>query len=490
MNPQLSKQRLDRHKEILLLFVVVLVMLFAGCRSGRSPIGCEYASVRDVARTPWCSPAFDEMQASFEQQQVLAITADPVEEEYLVGTNGEYLDAKNRIWMLEDLIQLALDRNPEISIARHELDQASARVPQAGSLDDPMVNLIGWPIYPNVPQTVAGRMTYDVSVSQEIPWFGKRRARVGEMSREVAAAERQLAANELQVMNEVKQAYFAWWLAAETQEIIMQEIELLGSLKQAVEARYRTGNAKQQDILRLESEIGLSRAELAQATADQSRALADLARAVRWDAVRPPELEQRIPSIELPGDWTSISEFILAMRPELQQAWINVQRDQWKTEQARLDYYPDLTFMVGWGDMTTRRAMSPIADGIGNITTGVSFNLPVRYGRLDAAVRESESQVLASVYEWDRLRQETLRDIEERRAEITGLYESLETYRSEIIPKMEQALDVTIQSYQVNQADFIDLITIRRELVRLRLGERRLQTQYHQSLAELYRLAQ
>ena len=47
------------------------------------------------------------------------------------------------------------------------------QVPQAASLKDPMVDATGWPFYPNVPQTASGRMTVDLMVSQEVPWYGK-----------------------------------------------------------------------------------------------------------------------------------------------------------------------------------------------------------------------------------------------------------------------------------------------------------------------------
>ena len=46
--------------------------------------------------------------------------------------------------------------------------------------------------------------------------------------------------------------------------------------------------------------------------------------------------------------------------------------------------------------MTTNRAMSPIADGVDNVTLGVAANLPLYRKRLAAGVDEAEAEVLAS----------------------------------------------------------------------------------------------
>ena len=56
---------------------------------------------------------------------------------------------------------------------RKKVEAAGERVPQAASLEDPTLSVMGYPFYPAVPQTAGGRATASVAATQAVPWFGK-----------------------------------------------------------------------------------------------------------------------------------------------------------------------------------------------------------------------------------------------------------------------------------------------------------------------------
>ncbi len=488
---------------VLLCLFISMFILFSGCRSGQRIQDADYTPYLSVARTCWqprpmeLTPELTDSMvsslATYQHQQMWSDTtgdnADPVSDELIVPDDLDNdASGPTHSFTLHEVMEIALSENPEIDIARKELDQANSRIPQVYSLADPMVDIGGWPIYPNVPQTADGRIRTEIMVSQQIPWHGKRQSRVGEASREVDAAENRFAAVELRVIAEVKQAYFDLGGAERTLEIVTQDVQLLRQLSEIVEALYETGRVGQQDVLQLNSEIGQAETEVSRARASGVRARAELIRVLHLPPNFPLAVSQDLPDTVNLIDLNSLYDQAGIARPELREALAKVQRDQWRVEQARLEYYPDLTFQFSWGEMTTHRALAPSADGIDTLRTGVNFNLPIRQGRLNAAVREAESRVVAGMFNLDRLRDETYRDISQLHAEIISQQEQLQTYKDVILPQIEQALSLILRAYQVDEADFLDVINIRRELLRLRLSELQVQIDLQKSWASLERL--
>jgi outer membrane protein TolC len=137
--------------------------------------------------------------------------------------------------------------------------------------------------------------------------------------------------------------------------------------------------------------------------------------------------------------------------------------------------------------MTTNRALSPVADGLDQVTLGLSVNLPVYHARLDAGVREAEAQLVASVHQYDRLRDKTLRDVKALFIQARGQQELTQLFRESIIPSTQQALDVSIREYQVGTIEFIQMIDNWRELLRLQIMHEQLEAQLRQTIASLAR---
>jgi outer membrane protein, heavy metal efflux system len=388
---------------------------------------------------------------------------------------------------LADLIALALDQNPEIAIARKEIEIACAKIPQAASLADPMVDVISWPIAANAQQTAGGRMTAEIMVSQEVPWKGKRASRVGQAAREVNRLQNQKAAVELKIANEVKQAWYDYWLVSQKIEISQADLAFLNDLLERTKVMYEGGRVGQQDLLRLQSEIGLNAADLASLEADRTQAYSELLRVSNW----PPEQQLFFTTSICDVEQAAIPDRSVALAqataasPELRAIWAEVQRDQWKVTESRLEYYPDLKFSAGWGGMATSTALAPTADGVDNVLAGISFNLPVRIAARDAALRESESQVVRGLRDWERFRNETERDVITLHAILVSLKAQLATYQRDVVPQLNDAIQVMVAGYEVDKSDLSELINLRRQILRLRGVELELQARWCQTRADL-----
>lgn len=389
---------------------------------------------------------------------------------------------------VENLVRFALAQNAGVQAARKRVEAAAMRVPQAASLKDPMLDVTGWPIYPNVPQQAGGRMTADVTVSQEVPWFGKLDTRASAAEEEANAARAQLAAAELKTVEDVKRAYYELYFAQKSLSVTRQDRGILADLIEVASTMYETGKTSQQDVLRLQAELSNVDGELIRLEQMRAGAQADLAQVLHISPETPLAALEQLSAESLPHDLNALYRQAIESRPELHAMLAEIDRDQRKVDLARLDYYPDATFKFGWGEMTTNRAIAPTADGIDNLAVGFSMNIPVYRGRLNAAVREAESNVVASARQYDQLRDETQRDVKRLYTQARSQQETELLFRESIIPKTQQALEVAVRGYQVGETEFADLIANWRELLRFHITQVQLESQLRQTLASLERV--
>lgn len=159
---------------------------------------------------------------------------------------------------LNDLITEALERNPEIKAMQRSFDMMRARVPQAKALPEPMLSY-GYagnaPLPPFDIQKGDPASARTLSFTQELPFPGKLAIK-GKMANVAAEAEwwnyEQVRLN---VVAEVKDAYFDLYYLYKATETIEKNKELLEKFVKIAEASYSVGKGIQQDVLKAQVEV-------------------------------------------------------------------------------------------------------------------------------------------------------------------------------------------------------------------------------------------
>lgn len=386
---------------------------------------------------------------------------------------------------VEVYIRYALSQNPDIEAARKRVDAAAYRVPQAASLDDPMVSVMGWPFYPNVPQTASGRATAKIAVSQKVPWFDKLRTQATLAEEGTNVMRAQLAAVELAVVEQVKRAYYELYFVQQAIRVTDEDRRLLLRFLPIADSRYRTGQTSQQDFLRAEVEVFNIDNQLIRLGQQLDSSQARMARLLHVSPETRIRAVAQIAHEQLPHELDRLYRQAVATRPELHAQLAAVRRDRQGVELARLAYYPDFNFVVDWAEMTTAGAMAPSADGLDDVGISMMFNVPVYRKRLRAGVREAESRVVSSAREYDSLRDQTLEEVKDLYTQAVSQYELVKLFRDDIIPKSQQTLEVSQAAYQVGDVDFLQLIDNWQQLLRFQIAYHRLESQLQQTLAAL-----
>ena len=167
----------------------------------------------------------------------------------------ETLSYPSDVLSLDSLIKEANEKNPEILAAKNRWDASLARVPMAKSLDAPTIGVSFWKIPNTLNVFKAPNDEQMLTISQFLPLFGKLSTKG-----KIALAESQIFASEyknkeLEVVNEVKGAYYDLFMNYKEIELNEQSLSLLKSVAGISEAKYITGKTTQEDLFKINLEI-------------------------------------------------------------------------------------------------------------------------------------------------------------------------------------------------------------------------------------------
>ncbi len=386
---------------------------------------------------------------------------------------------------LDDFVRMALRESPAVHRAVRQLQALGYQVPQVTSLDDPMLTLI--PPTGSMTETAAGMMDGAVSISQKIPFPGKlgARGRVAEGS--VRMALSMLADARITTVAQVQKAYFAYYLADVSDGITRQSEGLLRQIRDVAAARYRAGAATQQDILRAEVELYSLTNELI--TLEQQRASARaqlnalMNRAVDADLPQPKPFPLEQVEWKLP----QVLERAARDSPRLARLRAQIDRDLERIRVARLNYYPDLNASFSYTFISSA-GLSKVANGADAWNLGLGVNLPIWWQRLRAGVLEANAQALASVEEYDELRNQLFFQLEDTLVKIDTQYRQALIYRDLIVPRAWQAVEVSTSAYQSGAVEFTALIDNWRKWLGLSVAYQRALAELEQRFADLQQL--
>jgi outer membrane protein TolC len=158
--------------------------------------------------------------------------------------------------ILNDLINIAMENNPQLQSLYSAIQADSAKIPQAGALPDPILslNLLNLPTnsfaFDQEPMT--GKQ---IALSQLFPFPGKLRLKE-DISSEVATIS---AANYLeyrnQIIKDLKVGYYDLFFIDRSIEITDKNQQLLIQFADIAESKYTVGKGLQQDVLKAQVEL-------------------------------------------------------------------------------------------------------------------------------------------------------------------------------------------------------------------------------------------
>jgi len=352
---------------------------------------------------------------------------------------------------LQELIEQALENNPEIKAMQRRFDMMRARIPQAKALDEPVLS-VGYmgniaPFYVQRDDPSSGR---SISITQDLPFPGKR-ALKGKVASSNADAEwwafEQTRRN---VVAEVKDAYFDLYYLNKALGVVTKTKTLLEQFTKIAEVRYAVGRGIQQDVLK--AQVEFSKLIEQQTLLEQRKQIAEarlnslLYRESDSPLAAPAELKPR----DFPYTLTELNETAVANYPDLKAQRRKIEGAQYAIQLAKKDVYPD--FSVGF-TYVNRPAMPEMY----GVTVGIK--LPLYYAQKQRpALTEATASFEAEKRSFENTTTLLMFKIRDKYLAETTARRLLSLYSTTIVPQSSLSLESAIAGYQVGRVDFLTLL--------------------------------
>jgi outer membrane protein TolC len=367
---------------------------------------------------------------------------------------GETKRRASTVITLQALVAEALEQNPEIIAMRRSFDMMRARVPQARALPEPMLSY-GYmgnatPIPPFDVQKGDPSSGRIFSLTQEVPYPGKL-ALKGRMANVEAEAEWwNYEQTRLNVIAEVKDAYYDLYYADKAIETITKNKDLLEKFAKIAEASYAVGKGIQQDVLKAQVEISKLTDQLTvleqRRQTTEARLNSLLFREPETPVGRPEEIEPR----DFTYGLAALNEIALTNYPALKAQRRKIDREQYNVQLAKKEFYPD--FSVGL-TYINRPGMPEMYGAM------VGVKIPLYFWQKQRpAVAEATA---GAAMERERLENTTtvlFFKIKDRYLAANTAQRLVKLYGTTIIPQSTLSLESAIAGYEAGRVDFLTLL--------------------------------
>jgi cobalt-zinc-cadmium efflux system outer membrane protein len=352
----------------------------------------------------------------------------------------------------ETLAELASRHNPRLKALRHRAERLEAKIPQVESLPDPMASLaLG-----NLPETAAGRVDAVVGVSQKIPFPGKRREAGLAAQREALVVRADVAAYELKLTEQVRSAWWDYYLAGITIRISNESQSLLRVVEETVEAQVSASQGSQADQLRVANEITKIDRDLAEARRIENVAKARLNSLLNRPAgASLPAASNR--EVAPPQNLKSLLVRAETRHPEVVSAANKIEAFKHRLTRAKLEKYPDFTFGVQ-GAAVASNGLAPSANGDDQIFGTLGFNIPLWQEPRRAMIREANAGIAETQALLGSTRSDLRFRVEEAYFRAKTAREVSDLFKTRLIPDSKQAYEVTLTSYAAGKDTFTNVI--------------------------------
>ncbi|MDY6951649.1 MAG: TolC family protein [Thermodesulfobacteriota bacterium] len=355
----------------------------------------------------------------------------------------------------EQLAGAALEANPEISMLRHQVAALKEQEGASVIWRDPVFMVE----YSNAPWEDPSLGEHPMSglqlkVQQTFPFPGKNDRRQAVAAGHVDLKALELAELKSQLRGKVRQLYWRLVLVKRLTGIRDKHISTLERLLEAVQAKYASGVANQQDILKLQVLKEKLTDEIEDLNQKKRELRAMINSALHRDISTPLETGEEIPLMECT---TTLHELIERAKKERQLLKFWKKKAEVERLAADKELYegrPDITLWTGY------RIRKEVGADKGEdfFSVGMSLPIPVDYkDRYNAKRRARLADALASEEKYRSMLDKVSSEIEKSLSKWERSCNKVTTYNRQLIPGAKSTLEAALSAWEVGRTEFSSL---------------------------------
>jgi cobalt-zinc-cadmium efflux system outer membrane protein len=356
-----------------------------------------------------------------------------------------------RIFKLDDVIELALNRNPTLAAAEGAVEQSRGQRVLAGAYLNPSITGSAGPGAIRDPSTGVSITERTITVEQPLEWLGKRAARQRAADAGVAGALAGMEDTKVMVIAEVKGAFFQLLLAQQDAQLARENLKTVEDLVQLVTARVSTKEAPKFELVKATVELQKTRKELSRAENALLVARTKLntvtGKALGDSYMIQGEFEPVRPGLDLPA----LMAQALDRHPAIRRQQKAVEQAEFTIEQERASRIPNVAVIGQYH----REA------GDESVTAGLSVPLPLWYRR-QGEIGTAMGAHRRALAERARMQQELEQTITQHFQEVRTAQEQMQVFEQGLLYQAKEAYDIAQFSFRHGVASLLEVIDAQR----------------------------
>ncbi len=385
------------------------------------------------------------------------------------------------ILRLQDLIQQALGKNPEIVAAKAEWLASKKAIMASWALPDPVG---GYDIMGPMVETMTGPQKNRFGISQEVPFPAKLWEKRKAAQAESEATRARFAAMERDITNKLTQLYYQLYYIDASLDTLAEIKELLKKIEGVAQARYSNLSGSQRDVAKAEAEFSMNLEKFY--TLEQQRESV----AAQMNALLDQDPMTVIGKATLPGKPAvsrSLVELInLAVqnREEIKAAEAVASQTHYAKRLAQLAYLPDVN--VGFEyTRVGKGATTEANNGRDTWMFPLRFNIPLWQNRIIPEIQEARKLEEVQNAKLIAAKNQTFFEVKDAYYRFQSAAKIADLYAAAIIPQAKLALSADQAGYEGSKAGFLDLLDSERVYLNAKLSGIQFQAETLKAYADL-----
>lgn len=287
-------------------------------------------------------------------------------------------------------LKLAAENNPTVLQRFNEYEAALKKIPQAGALPDPQLDL---GVFITPMELLGGKQVADLRLMQMFPWFGVLKNAKDEMSLMAMSKFELFRDARLQVWYDVRRMWYELFKVRKNISISEKSLENLKVIEQLTLIKYKTsvsGNSDLTDLYRIQIEAGELKNSIALLRNQEQTVVARF----NSNLNRAPLTKVYTDNVLLPDtldlNFLTVSDTIQSANPMLNMLDYEKEAYQAKEKMVKRMGYPMIGLGVNYSFINGSNMSASSMNGTDMLMPMISVTLPV-YRKKYTAMREEAS---------------------------------------------------------------------------------------------------
>jgi len=354
-------------------------------------------------------------------------------------------------YTMNEVIKLALERNPVVVGAQGYIRQSRGQQVAAGAYLNPSISGAAGPGAIRDPSTGVKIIERTLTIEQPLEWQGKRRARQQAADAGAAGASAAMEETRLNVIADAKVAFYHVLFAQRDTELAGQNLAMVEEVLRTVKARVAAGDATLFETMKATVEVQKGTKEVARAQNALVAMRAKLNMVTAGTLGRQFSIQGDFESFQQDLDLDGLAARAMEQHPTLRRLTNLVEQAHFSATFERESRIPNITVQGTYHRET----------GDESVTAGLSVPLPLWYrrqGEIETALGAKHRA------EAERLRAENemAQAITQHVQDVRTAHEQLKVFETGLLKQAEQTLRVARVSFKEGAASLLDLLDSQR----------------------------